>query len=81
MDTNDINNVKDPTIQNAKKAELVIKEFQERHPKDKQVNIRLTPEQYNEIEQRMKIYKFTSISEYLRFVGTNANIDINVDGR
>jgi predicted DNA binding CopG/RHH family protein len=78
MDISSIDNIKNPSIQNALKAELIIKELKERQSKDKQVNIRLTEEQYNEIEQRMKIYKFTSISEYLRFVGTNANIDVNI---
>ena len=78
MVISDINNIEDPTIRNAKKAELIIKEIKERHSKDKQVNIRLTEEQYNEIEKRMEVYKFTSISEYLRFVGTNANIDVTM---
>lgn len=74
----DVNDIEDPTIRNTKKAELVIKELKERHSKDKQVNIRLTEGQYNEIEKRMEEYKFTSISEYLRFVGTNAEIKIEI---
>lgn len=51
----------------------------ERHSKDKQVNVRLTEEQYKEIEKRMKKYNFTSISEYLRFVATNVNVSVTTE--
>lgn len=66
------------TWESNKRAEKILKESLEKASKDKQVNIRLTEEQYNKIEKRMKKYNFTSISEYLRFVGVNAEIDINI---
>ncbi len=49
-----------------------------RQSKEKQVNIRLTEEQYKLIEDKLKLYKFASMSEYLRFVGLNANIEVKV---
>jgi hypothetical protein len=66
------------TWESNKKAEKILKDVLEKASKDKQVNIRLTDEQYNEIEKRMKKYNFTSISEYLRFVGTNAQVKVDI---
>jgi uncharacterized protein YozE (UPF0346 family) len=47
-----------------------------RNKKDKQVNMRLSQEQYDEIIKRMQMYNFTCVSEYLRFVGTNAQFKV-----
>jgi len=60
------------------KSEKILLGILEKASKDRQVNIRLTEEQYKEIECKMKKYYFTTISEYLRFVGLNANVEVNV---
>jgi hypothetical protein len=44
--------------------------------KEKQVNIRLTEEQYSEIEEKSKQSSFSSISEYLRYAALNKNPEI-----
>lgn len=46
--------------------------------KEKQINIRLTELQYTKLEEQMKKYNYTSISEYLRFVGLNAVIETKI---
>ena len=53
-----------------------IKMITVRNKKDKQVNMRLSQEQYDEIIKRMQMYNFTCVSEYLRFVGTNAQFKV-----
>lgn len=69
------------TFERNKNAEDILKKCIEKANKDKQVNIRLTEEQYAEIEKRMKEYNFTTISEYLRFVGTNADVIVKIKGK
>lgn len=65
----------DITMDNAKKAQKALKRMLDNCNKDKQINIRLTEEQYNLIESHMKILNFASISEYLRFAALNIKIE------
>jgi len=67
-------NIRESTI----KSEKIPPDTLEKASKDKQVNIRLTEEQYKVIECKMKKYYFTTISEYLRFVGLNADVKVNI---
>ena len=46
--------------------------------KDKQINVRLTKEQYYLIEEQTKKFNFASISEYLRFAALNIKIEIKL---
>lgn len=46
--------------------------------KKKGINIRVTDEEKQQLELNSKKYKFISLSEYLRFLGLNSEIFINV---
>jgi hypothetical protein len=46
--------------------------------RDKQVNIRFSNEEKVKIEDKSKEYGFETISEYLRFVGLNAVVEVQV---
>lgn len=47
--------------------------------KKKGINIRVTDEEKDQLESNAKKYKFISLSEYLRFLGLNSEIFINLN--
>jgi predicted DNA binding CopG/RHH family protein len=62
------------TWESNKRAEEILKTAKSN--KDKQINIRLTDEQFVEISKRATEFGFVSMSEYLRFAGLNIKIKI-----
>jgi hypothetical protein len=70
----------DATIKNTTSSQNVAKKEKHiRQNKEKQVNIRLTIEQYENIKRKMKNYNFASMGEYFRFVGLNAIVTVNME--
>lgn len=59
-----------------KTRELLDKWVTMKKEKDRQVNIRLTEEQYAEMTVRANVLGFVSMSEYLRFAGLNIKVKI-----
>ena len=44
--------------------------------KNKQINVKISEEEKEIIEKKAKIYNFTTISEYVRFVALNSIIEV-----
>lgn len=47
--------------------------------KSKQLNVKLSPEEYKELVKKSKELKFNSISEYARFVLLNAVVEVRTN--
>lgn len=44
------------------------------------INIRVTKEEKHQLEKNYKKYNFISLSDYLRFIGLNADIGVKSKG-
>jgi predicted DNA binding CopG/RHH family protein len=49
--------------------------------KNKQINIKVSESELNQIKEKTKQLKFNTVSEYIRFIILNAKVEVSSNGK